>query len=1066
MANCTNQVPLPLSVETLIEEICQKHNPPPLDRTLRLKLADIGEQRALEILNQIRKSGIKTSFSGFIKVMIDNSSSSPSSSPYKEQVPLPTKVEILIEQICNEQKKPPLDSVVRRKLAAIGEQRALDILNCIKEREIQKSFGGFVITMIKDLSSSSPSPSQYASSLSATNDNTEDSVTLSLSTHQDTVGLGSSQAVVTELKRNPLDFYAERREEKMLSPQMKALGELEFRRAFLLLSYIGGESLETLQPDYISSLKDLPMGRFERTIWQDVGHKYIKDCRDRQSYVDWDSSRPHVYQCYVSTDGSLRFKGPVIQSSRTHLQRTLGDDNVLLVKFSEEESVTKTRITVDEAINLYEKFGKEGIQVGLRLYRFFVFKDGGKEEKKKDPASSSVKCYFVRMKSLSSADERASYILEDRTMIEARCLFMHAHTLASVDKYMARFSLLLSKTFKLDIDLASVNVKQIDDEYCLDEKGERIPDIDGKLRIHTDGTGFISEDLASSFPTSVFKGTAKNKVTKPLLIQCRLFHKGSAIKGTLLVNHTLPPRTIQVRDSMIKVKSDKELENAPSIDSLEVVGTSNHPNRSFLSKYLIALLSYGGVPNGYFIEVLQDNLKEVDQIFSNKRAAFRASLNHGEMDDYTAMRMILCGISIEEPHLQFQLSVFAKEEMKKLRGGRIYIPDSFYLMGTVDPTGKLERNQVCVIHENGPITGEVLVYRNPGLHFGDIHRMVAVPLEELKSYVGDSKYAIFFPCVGPRSVADEIAGGDFDGDMYWVSQNSELLKSFRQSDPWIETRPEEPHDKEPRDKEQNVKEPRDMSSDEFEERLFRLYLKTRFEPSIAIGAAADSWMAIMDRFLTIRNEEEKERVKENIIRLVNIYYVALDAPKKSGRKIEVPKELSAELFPHYMEKEKSFTSTSVLGMIYDEVRRWQHKEDSAIEIKKLPCFDIEVPKTRLENWQNLYEEYRSDMDAALRDKENDKDASKEKADEVIKYYKQKLYDGADNMEDSARDINDIYIDALAVYNATYDHAMAVKQVGKCGFAWKVAGLPLCSLYNLKQDEKAFVVSLSVLREIG
>ncbi|XLR24509.1 hypothetical protein S83_052409 [Arachis hypogaea] len=83
MANCTNQVPLPLSVETLIEEICQKHNPPPLDRTLRLKLADIGEQRALEILNQIRKSGIKTSFSGFIKVMIDNSSSSPSSSPYK-----------------------------------------------------------------------------------------------------------------------------------------------------------------------------------------------------------------------------------------------------------------------------------------------------------------------------------------------------------------------------------------------------------------------------------------------------------------------------------------------------------------------------------------------------------------------------------------------------------------------------------------------------------------------------------------------------------------------------------------------------------------------------------------------------------------------------------------------------------------------------------------------------------------------------------------------------------------------------------------------------------------------
>ncbi|RYR57542.1 hypothetical protein Ahy_A05g023252 [Arachis hypogaea] len=97
-----------------------------------------------------------------------------------EQVSLPTKLESLIEQICNEQKKPPLNSVVRRKLAAIGEKQALDILNSIKEREIQKSFGGFVLYMIKELSSlSSPSPTQYASTLSATNDTEDSDVTLS-----------------------------------------------------------------------------------------------------------------------------------------------------------------------------------------------------------------------------------------------------------------------------------------------------------------------------------------------------------------------------------------------------------------------------------------------------------------------------------------------------------------------------------------------------------------------------------------------------------------------------------------------------------------------------------------------------------------------------------------------------------------------------------------------------------------------------------------------------------------------------------------------------------------------
>lgn len=55
--------------------------------------------------------------------------------------------------------------------------------------------------------------------------------------------------------------------------------------------------------------------------------------------------------------------------------------------------------------------------------------------------------------------------------------------------------------------------------------------------------------------------------------------------------------------------------------------------------------------------------------------------------------------------------------------------------------------------------------------------MQATHVDGLESYVGHGKYAIFFPCVGPRSVADEIAGGDFDGDMYWVSKNPQVFIS-------------------------------------------------------------------------------------------------------------------------------------------------------------------------------------------------------------------------------------------------------------------------------------------------
>ncbi|XP_027358466.1 probable RNA-dependent RNA polymerase 3 isoform X2 [Abrus precatorius] len=951
----------------------------------------------------------------------------------QQNVILPTSVENLIDSICKEQNQLPPDAKLRRQLAAIGEQQALHILSKISKNKIRHTLSAFILHMLKQqslpLSPSPPNPT-----------------------------------------RPPH------------SSLLHALGELEFRKAFLLLSYAGGECLENVTTaEYIRSLKDLPMATFEKTVWEAVGQKCVNRESDRRLYVDWDSGKSHVYHCYVSSDGNLRFKGPILQSMRTHLQKCLGDENVLLVKFDDDRSVRNVRTSAEEANALYGKFGKEGICVGLRLYRFFVFKDGGKEEKKKDPTTSSVKCYFVRIESYCSVDESASYVLSNKTMFEARSLFMHVHTLPSLDKYMARFSLILSKTLKLDIDLATVSVKTIQDEYCKDENGNIVYD-NGKPRILTDGTGFISEDLALLCPNNVSKGTSvENKYIQeirnlveledmskamieaklnthqlPLLIQCRLFHMGSAMKGTLLVNRKLPPRTIQVRPSMIKVETDSSLPNIQTINSMEVVTTSNKPNRAYLSRQLITLLSYGGVPNEFFMGILRSNLEDADLVYTKKRAALRASINHGEMDEYNAAGMILCGIPLDETFLQYRLSILAKAERKRLRGGKLYVPDCFYLMGTVDPTGSLKKNQVCIIHENGQITGDVLVYRNPGLHFGDIHVMHARSVEGLESFVGHSKYAIFFPCVGPRSVADEIAGGDFDGDMYWVSKHPELLQYFRKSDPWIERSSVR--------LDSNVRKPSAFSAEELEEELFRLYLETRFQPSSTMGVAADSCVALMDRLLTLRNdcskENEKEHVKENILKLIDIYYVALDAPKKGGRKIQVPKDLAVEMFPHYMEKDRSFTSTSILGLIYDEVSRWQTKDISMKEIRKLSCFDIEVPSSCMQKWETLYEEYRKDMTNALKDNSRAND----EAAEVIRIYKEKLY-GAANMEDSPKNIRDIYNEALAVYHVTYNYAIQTNSVSKCSFAWTVAGSALTSLYTIKQNEKALNSALSVLREI-
>lgn len=56
--------------------------------------------------------------------------------------------------------------------------------------------------------------------------------------------------------------------------------------------------------------------------------------------------------------------------------------------------------------------------------------------------------------------------------------------------------------------------------------------------------------------------------------------------------------------------------------------------------------------------------------------------------------------------------------------------------------------------------------------------------------------------------------------------------------------------------------------------------------SNAMGIAADSWQVYMDRMLTLGDDcaGEKAALKQKMDELIDIYYDALDAPKK-GRKV-------------------------------------------------------------------------------------------------------------------------------------------------------------------------------------
>ncbi|KAF2948935.1 probable RNA-dependent RNA polymerase 4 [Oryza sativa Japonica Group] len=901
---------------------------------------------------------------------------------------------------------------------------------------------------------------------------------------------------------------------EVVSPQMLALGELEFRKIFMIFAYLSWNKKgvkpplstpksskieDVLSVDSIRSLKSMSMAQFESRIWSTFGHDNISSS-DRAKNLDSGPGMSKVYHCNVEIRGGTVvkiFKGPYIENRRTHLQKVLGDDNVLVVKFMEISSDTETDLST--YLEHYHKVAEEGIVLGLRCYRFFLYKDGGKENKMKEEnreeenkkCTSSVRCYFVRTESGWNMDE--PYILSGRTIGQARDLFMHIRTVLTLAKYMLRFALIVSKTITLDVDLSEVLVKLIDDEPCLDEHGKEVFR-DGERLIHTDGTGLISEDLAQKCTYSNSKGKllepqdivdcaasklmgSNNTTEYPLLIQLRLFYNGSAVKGTVLVDKRLPPRTIHIRPSMLKIKTYPELSGVQSVNSLdivsarnakkslsgvqsvnsfEIVSTSNRSGRTFTSNNLIALLHYGGVPEEFFMELLQTAIEEADNARFDYAGALNIAFNYADMEDSMPARMILSGIPLEESYLQSRLDFLSLLERKGIKNGKIPIDDCYYLMGTADPTGKLGPNEVCVILDYGQVSGDVLVYKYPGLHPGDIHVLKATYSSDIEKVVGNSKHAILFPTTGQRSLADEMANSDFDGDIYWVSLNPKLLEHFKPSKPWVPAIT-------PNGTKQ--KGPEDFNESELERVLFHEFLKTRFAPSYARATAATNWLVYMDRLLTVSlDESEKKLIEKKMLKLVDLYYLALDAPKM-GNKVNIPRDLMVKQYPHFMDRSPSYHSSSILGKIYDKAGDPKPLRSDNVQptsISSLPCFaERDVPPAIKQLWQHRYNEYLADS-SLLYAEEADEEEKKIKFQELYEKYKHLLY-GASEFEETPRDLDDVFSEACAIYQIAYEKARSANNVARCGFAWKVAGRALCHFYTVKNEGNAVVCSLQLLR---
>ncbi|KAG6545945.1 hypothetical protein Mapa_012606 [Marchantia paleacea] len=729
----------------------------------------------------------------------------------------------------------------------------------------------------------------------------------------------------------------------------------------------------------------------------------------------------------------------------TLLQRVLGFDRVLKEYFEDghQEHGRSRQVTRAQG-ETYHRLAEREIFAGLRRYMYFAHKPSDKAEHKSE---GNVKCYFVCTESRADADLQDPQLRQFSTIAKARCLFMHIHRTNSLFKYISRLQLMLSKTIIVNLDWSVVTVGDLDDVRCKDAYGQELQGV------CTDGTGYISRDLAEQIATDVYQGKRLKK------------------RSSNELGNELPPNTIMCFKSMEKVGRDDRMKNY-SLTSLDLVSTSrNTSGRAKMSQDLIVLLSPRKVLEYFFIKHLTAAVEKSYMIFKDPRAALEELLDWENDKADLLTDMISAIISLQEPFLHKSLLYASKSKLQDFSNGKFALDGSHYLMGTADPRATLKRNQVAITLSEGQVyCSKVLVYRAPGKHPGDIHVFQATCNELLDAIIGTGKSVMYFSTQGSRPITEEIGKGDLGGDMYWVCKNAELVSYVQE---W--------HCRWERTATKSVcctPKPTDFSPPELERALFERFLQARFNTTSLVGIIANRWLKHMDEYLHTRDEHwgKKRAHLEAALELITPHYDSLDYAK-TGTKPRVPDEEWPARRPHYMEKNgrqpegygvnlKSYHAESILGKIYDQAISTEHEWS----IPTFDNFEVDVGfqfanhELHIKRWLQHFTSYRGEMTSALKTKATGslKFTYPEK---IYLKYRKILYGGVASFRDAEvlgkKERQLILEEASAIYTVVYEtgkYYVSRRWEPKLSFAWNVAGEALCEVYSKRQPGRSLHMS--------
>ncbi|CZT04968.1 related to RNA-dependent RNA polymerase SAD-1 [Rhynchosporium graminicola] len=577
------------------------------------------------------------------------------------------------------------------------------------------------------------------------------------------------------------------------------------------------------------------------------------------------------------TPSTMYLSSPTVETTNRvlrHYSREHQDGRFLRVQFTDELAEGRINSCADKQRNdeLFTRVYRtlyNGIQIGDRRFKFLAF---GNSQFRENGAY-----FFCETDHLSCANIR-------KWMGD----FGHIQVVA---KYAARLGQCFSTTRAIR-SLPSVKIIEI-------------ADVENNGFTFTDGVGKIGPYMASMITAELQLCT----ITAPSAFQFRL----GGCKGILIVWPEILQGEVHIRQSQQKFQA--------TYQGLEIIRCARFSCAS-LNRQTITILSSLGVADDVFLDMLAEQLANYQTAMSNDDVAVSLLLRYIDDNSMTInlATMIRNGfMTSRDPFVLSLLHLWRSWSIKMLKEkAKIIVENGAFVLGCVDETktlrgythpraaygeqlaeDELPQIFIQVPDKKDPnhynvIEGICLVGRNPSLHPGDLRVVEAVNVPALHHL----RDVVVFPIQGDRDVPSMCSGGDLDGDDFFIIWDKNLRPPEWNCEPLNYDAPAA----------KTLHRPVEITD------LMKFFV--RFMKNDALPTIAHAHLANSD-FLPNGVKDPK------CLKLAALHSKAVDYVK-TGEPAEMPKDLRARKWPHFMEKkfkprEAIYQSDKILGLLYDKV---------------------------------------------------------------------------------------------------------------------------------------------------